>query len=174
MSDDESRTQAGQALVTLRARVDDHFDRALQRSPSAMQCRAGCDRCCHVRLSVFTVEAARISRVLSELSRRDPDLRQRIRERAKDPAHAQSCPMLIDSRCAIYEERPMICRSHGLPVSHQGETHWCELNFTAEAPPAQSVLRLEAVNQPLSVMARMWDGKGDRVELEELALALDG
>lgn len=176
MSDDDSeaRRQASEALVVLRARVDDHFDQALSRSADAMQCRAGCDQCCHVRLSVFSVEAARISRVLSELSRRDPDLRQKIRERAKDPRFAHSCPMLIDSRCAIYDERPLICRSHGLPVAHAGETHWCELNFVNTAPPKASVLRLDAVNQPLSVMARMWDGAGERVELEDLATALDG
>ena len=177
MSDDdrsEGQRQAGEALVVLRARVDDHFDNALRRTPDAMQCRAGCDQCCHVRLSVFSIEAARISRVLSELSRREPDLRQKIRERAKDPQWAHSCPMLIDHRCAIYEERPLICRSHGLPVAHDGETHWCELNFTQVAPPAESGLRLDAVNHPLSVMARMWDGLGERVELEELALVLDG
>ena len=81
--------------------------------------------------------------------------------------------MLVDGRCAIYDARPLICRSHGLPVALEaegaGELHWCELNFRDEPPPSASVLRLEAVNQPLAVMALMWDGAGERVDLATLA-----
>jgi uncharacterized protein len=179
VSDDGEHRQAGEALVLLRARVDAHFEAARARTPTAIKCRSGCDECCHVRLSVFTIEAARISRVLSDMSRSDPELRQRIREQVRDPNCADRCPMLIDSCCAIYDERPMICRSHGLPVANvdgdgQLDTRWCHLNFRDIDPPAPSVLALSAVNQPLSVMARMWDGRGDRIELVDLAAALDG
>lgn len=181
MSDDDNddRRQAGQALVVLRARVDEHFDAALRRSPGAMRCRAGCDQCCHVRLSVFQIEAARISRALSELARFDPDLRSQIRRQADDPEHGQSCPMLVDGTCAIYEDRPLICRSHGLPVATEDEAgnveiSGCPLNFTEQSPPPQSVLRLEAVNRPLSVMSRMWDPEAERIELADLARTLDG
>lgn len=178
-SDEDERTQAGQALVVLRARVDEHFAGAMRRSPGAMKCRAGCDQCCHVRLSVFAIEADRISRALSDLARFDSTLRNRIRRQADDPDHGKSCPMLVDGACAIYEDRPLICRSHGLPVattSPQGKTEirGCPLNFTEAEPPPQSVLRLDAVNRPLVVMARMWDHQAERVELADLARALDG
>ncbi|MBL4684281.1 MAG: hypothetical protein JKY37_06810, partial [Nannocystaceae bacterium] len=45
----------------------------------------------------------------------------------------------------------------------------CPLNYGSEQPPAASVLNLDAVNQPLSVMAQMW-GETDRVPLVDLAL----
>lgn len=48
------------------------------------------------------------------------------------------CPMLVDGLCTIYESRPFICRSHGLPLLSMGEEEWelshCELNFTDNAP----------------------------------------
>jgi Fe-S-cluster containining protein len=48
------------------------------------------------------------------------------------------CPMLVDGFCTIYESRPFICRSHGLPLLSMGEDGWelshCELNFTINAP----------------------------------------
>jgi uncharacterized protein len=48
------------------------------------------------------------------------------------------CPMLVDGLCTIYESRPFICRSHGLPLLSMGEEGWelshCELNFNGDAP----------------------------------------
>lgn len=156
---------AAQALVTLRTRVDTHFEAALSRSPEAMQCKAGCDRCCHVDLTVFDLEAAPIREALSALP---DDIREAVRSQASQSEH---CAMLLRGRCAVYEQRPMICRSHGAPllVESEGEAHVenCVLNFTQSDPPRASLLRLEAINQPLSVMASMWGG--ERVALRDLA-----
>jgi uncharacterized protein len=168
-----SRDDAAGALVLLRRRIDEHFDAAQRRSPQDMSCGRGCDSCCHVRLSVFSIEAPRIEAALRELSTRAPAVRERVRQQADDPKVADRCPMLVDGGCAIYAERPIICRSHGLPIAldgeDSGEVHWCSLNFENAAPPSSSVLRLEAVNKPLSVMALMWDGKGTRIDLAALA-----
>ncbi|MEM9462704.1 MAG: YkgJ family cysteine cluster protein [Myxococcota bacterium] len=175
---DEARDQAGATLVVLRRRVDDHFEAAMQRSPEAMQCRVGCARCCHQRFGVFEVEAHRLRAALARLARHDPQKRERVRRQADDPDAMHHCALLVDDRCTVYEQRPMICRTHGLPTlvrdpeggaSLQG----CPLNFTTEDPPTASVLDLQAVNAPLSVMAQMWDGQGARVELAELARAAD-
>lgn len=162
----EEREAAAAALVTLRRRVDDHFAAAIERGPGgAMLCREGCDQCCRVRISVFGIEADRIALALRGL---DPELRERARAQA---AHASHCALLVDGRCVVYEDRPLICRSHGVPAIAEGETTCCPLNFTeAPAPPA-SVLALDAINQPLSVMAQMHDGRADRIPLADLAAA---
>ena len=177
MSEPSARDHAGSALVILRRRVDEHFGAALARSPGAMQCRVGCSRCCHQRFGVFEVEAHRVRAALARLARADPTLRERVREQADDPAAMHHCALLVDDRCAVYDERPMICRTHGLPtrVVEDGRSslQGCPLNFTADEPPAASVLELAAVNAPLSVMARMWDGHGSRVALDALAKAPD-
>lgn len=161
---------ADNALVLLRRRVDEHFVQAQRRSPRAFQCRRGCDGCCHRRFGVFAIEAARVRAALRSLARRDPAVRRRVREQADASAHADRCPMLVDGACAVYDERPLICRSHGLPVKHgPGAIDWCPLNFTDTSPPAASVLDLEAVNRPLAVMATMFDGAGERIALAQLA-----
>ena len=84
----------------------------------------------------------------------------------------------MDDRCSIYDERPLICRTHGLPTlvrepGRPGTVQGCPLNFTTATPPGRSVLDLGAVTSPLSVMATMWDGTGARVELAALARADD-
>jgi uncharacterized protein len=179
MSDPDAKGHARAALVTLRRRVDDHFAAALARSPGHMECRVGCSRCCHQRFGVFEVEAHRVRTALSRLGRSDPALRERVRRQADDPAALHHCALLVDERCAVYDERPLLCRTHGLPTrlrEHpEGEptVRGCPLNFTAGDPPQSSVLELAAVNAPLSVMARMWDGHGHRVPLADLARAAD-
>lgn len=45
-----------------------------------------------------------------------------------------ACPLLVDDRCSIYESRPLICRTQGLPLlmeAEDGETEvdFCPLNF---------------------------------------------
>ena len=151
-------------LVQLRTRVDAHFDQALARSPTAFQCAAGCDACCHVRIGVFAVEAVPIREALARLETTDPALRTRVRAQADDPQHQDRCALLVDGRCAVYADRPLICRSHGLPIavldptetSGQLRLDHCPLNFQSETPPRASILRLDAVNQPLAVLASLW------------------
>lgn len=46
--------------------------------------------------------------------------------------------MLVEDRCAIYESRPLICRTQGLPLllkaeDGEAEVDFCPLNFTAES-----------------------------------------
>ena len=181
-------------LVQLRTRVDAHFDQALARSPAAFQCAAGCDACCHVRIGVFAVEAAPIRQALARLAATDPALRSRVRAQADDPALQDRCALLVDGRCAVYAERPMICRSHGLPIAvpEHGDDptapsgplrlDHCPLNFQNQSPPRESILRLDAVNQPLAVLATLWSQAGPadrspdlepRIDLDALARAGD-
>lgn len=179
---DPDRPQLAAALVQLRRRVDDHFAAAHARSPASFACRAGCDRCCHQRLSVFAVEADALRRGLARLAREDPELRAQVRAQVHAPEHAGRCVFLVGGVCAIYDERPLICRSHGLPVLEPGpppRVDACPLNFQDGPPPRASVLSLDALNQPLALMAILWDraGGGDlpseRIPLAALALEPD-
>lgn len=176
MMDDKSYAQ--QALVQLRGAVDKHFDAALSRQPHAMQCELGCSGCCKPGLSVFSLEAARIVEALHTLSQNAPTLRETIRVQGEnalregsDPAR---CPLLVEDRCSVYAERPLICRSHGLPVMQDADASIrnCSLNYQKEAPERASVLRLDAINMPLSVSAELWhrpSKKALRVSLASLA-----
>jgi len=161
-------------LVQLRARVGEHFERAVERTPGAFHCREGCDACCHARFGVFELEAVPIRERLARMAKEDPQLRARVRAQADDLPHANRCALLVDGRCSVYDERPLICRSQGLPLLADDQVDWCPLNFTEEAPPRESVLSLDALNAPLVALARAWSGAElARVELAELARAED-
>ncbi len=158
------RDLAAEALVTLRTRVDAHFEGAATRAGPAMRCASGCETCCHVDLSVFEVEADAIREALTDLP---GDVRARVRTQAD---RRDRCAMLVEGRCAVYAQRPLICRSHGLAVqTDDGDIEHCPLNFTQARPDPAGVLRLAAINEPLSVMATLWDGEGKRVALRTLA-----
>ena len=46
----------------------------------------------------------------------------------------EACPFLVKDACTIYDHRPIICRTQGLPLLFTGDEGWeisaCELNFT--------------------------------------------
>ncbi|PRQ05903.1 Flagellin N-methylase [Enhygromyxa salina] len=165
-------------LVQLRARVDQHFDEAIARTPASFACRPGCASCCDPRFSVFEVEAAPIREALAALAERDPALRQRIREQGQaEPEGSSACALLVDGRCSVYAQRPLICRSHGLPIAVPDPARpdgpltvdHCPLNFVDDPPPRASVLILDAINRPLAVLAEITAPGQARVELAALA-----
>lgn len=117
-----------------------------QRYAEHLACRAGCSGCCQHHLSVFPVEAARIEAALAELP---VEMRARIVEQAVEVNQREAqgepvaCPMLVNDRCAIYQARPLICRTQGLPLLFEAEdgaqeVDFCPLNFTT--PEAQNDL----------------------------------
>jgi Fe-S-cluster containining protein len=83
--------------------------------------------------------------------------------------------MLVDQRCAVYDARPLICRSHGLGVVERAgaAAAWCELNYTGAPPPRASLLHLEGLNAPLAMAAALWEAGAPRIGLHELAGAPD-
>ena len=171
------RAGADPYLVQLRAGVDQHFSGAMTRSPDAFRCGPGCASCCHRRIDVFAVEAMPIATALAELGARDPELMARIRRQADDPEYAQICPLLVDDRCSVYGSRPLICRSHGLPVLVETDdgpaVSVCPLNFDEQEIPGASILNLEALNAPLAVLAELRHPGAPRIGLEALARAKD-
>ena len=100
-------------LAELFLKVDTFFARAQGKLGEAITCRAGCDDCCRRRFSVTSIEAAALREALSRLPAEE---RWRVAARAADAA-GTACPALgEDGRCAVYEARPTICRTHGLPI----------------------------------------------------------
>ena len=126
-------------LARLAAGVDAEFAAIQGRQASRMQCRAGCSACCRARLSITHVEEAFLRRGLETLSRGKRDeLSARTREEGRE-----MCPALDpEGRCDVYEFRPLICRSYGVPLRHRAEVplvrppvvDCCDLNFTDVEP----------------------------------------
>lgn len=98
-------------LEELWSKVSAFTERVAARYPGALACGPGCADCCRRELTVTAVEAARIRREVESLGEAE---RARLAARAEGAA---PCVALgEDGRCAIYAVRPVVCRSHGLPL----------------------------------------------------------
>jgi len=156
------------SLHELRTKVDSFFVRVKETHPEAFACRQGCTDCCEVDLSVFPVEAEPIKKALVKA----PELlRQKISSRVTAEKH---CVMLVDGACAIYHQRPIICRSQGLPLqTGDDERATCPLNFIStdlSKLDASDVLNLNTLNTLLSVLHRVYC-KDSKVDPARLRLA---
>lgn len=94
---------------------------------SHLKCKTGCDLCC-MDYGILPVE---FFSILNELKSGGFD-KGKLRE---TPQKENSCLFLQNRICAIYKSRPIICRTHGLPLLFTNEDgEWqlsaCELNFT--------------------------------------------
>jgi len=114
-----------------------------------LRCRPGCSRCCTLS-SVLPLEAAALHLAIAGL---DGKLKKIMR--AQQPG--EFCPLLVDSRCAIYQSRPLICRTHGLPIAYVDyerqtiDVSVCPLNFTPHYEFARpELLFIDAFNSRLA------------------------
>ncbi len=161
------------------ARVDALCASTFERFAGQIRCRPGCDACC-LHLSIFPVEAAVIAAQFRTLPLIE---QQRIRALVQQTTEGESCPLLHEGLCQIYGVRPLICRTHGLPLMVQEEAgqrvDFCPENFQGlESLPADAVLSLDTLNQTLSAInahfvANALDGDDSgRIMLRELILSI--
>jgi uncharacterized protein len=147
-----------------------------------LACRPGCSQCC-VTLTVFPVE---FHAILEEL-------RQLVSAFELQLDSDASCALLKRGLCSIYPCRPMICRTHGLPIAFlnsDGATpemsvSFCPLNFVDADEDELSfgpgnALDIDELNMKLYVInlqflqerPQLGHGPSDRTDLRELATYL--
>jgi Fe-S-cluster containining protein len=136
----------------LLARVDELCGQTVSRFESHISCRPGCDACCR-HLSLFAVEAAALKAALELLPPQEAEL---IREKGLT-APPDRCPLLHDGLCLLYQARPIICRTHGLPllVSREGQSgvDFCPENFQGvETIPGSAIIHLDRLNEMLAAI----------------------
>lgn len=164
-----------EALAQYRAlleKVDRLFSEIQSRHPGELNCRLGCHSCCKPGLTVNALEAENIRQGLSL------DLAEKMRAlEAADAFQGLRCAFLeADGACGIYHLRPLVCRSHGLPIQFKdlGEDveavfrDVCYLNFRDQdisTLPDQDVLNLDTLNTILAMLNRMGGGGEQRTEL---------
>jgi Fe-S-cluster containining protein len=121
--------------------VDEKISAVEKKHSKNIVCRKGCSCCC-VDTSVLPIEFFSIVYALRE-RKFFPELT------------SESCAMLKDTLCQIYEFRPLICRSHGLPLAYGEDDDplsksvtFCELNFTKNIPQfnSKNILDMDELN----------------------------
>lgn len=169
----------------LTAKIDAFFARVAARHGDDLQCAAGCSACCRQRLTITAVEAAAIE---AWAATRAAAERAEVAAAAAAAAPDACTALAADGRCRIYDARPLVCRSHGVPVRMRSArglpvVESCDLNFRARGPAAADpdcVLDQELVSTMLGLVDRRFaaaDASGAppaRVDLADVLTGLAG
>ena len=151
-----------------------------ERYRADMACGPGCSSCCHAWLSVCAVEEAQLTAAIAALPEAEravlAERGQHELEREQRGESDPRCALLDpEGRCAVYEHRPLVCRTQGLalrypqgvvPVSAvrerlpSGDVTCCPLNFSERVPAAQDVLDAERVDQLLGLVNVRYSAAG--------------
>lgn len=128
-------------------RIDALASGIVNQLQSSLTCHAGCSSCC-TEITIFPVEAAALSAALDSLPLEEAAA---IRKQVASNAGNKHCPLLLDERCLLYESRPVICRTHGLPILFTENNHQrldcCPRNtLDCESLPGTAVIDLDRMN----------------------------
>jgi Fe-S-cluster containining protein len=132
--------------------ADEHFAEVISSQRRHLACGVGCSFCCY---GLFEIGAGDVDVIADGLRSLPSAIRSKIVAAAeavvRDYSHpdirnaseverdaffertaAVACPALgDDGRCMMYESRPLVCRTFGLPI-REGERYIgdiCDLNF---------------------------------------------
>ncbi len=157
----------------LTAKVDAFFTRVEARHGEDMQCRTGCSDCCHVRLTITSVEARALRDEIATWPRPQRDA---LAAHARAARPDQCSALAADGRCLVYAARPIVCRSHGAPIRMRKGSlpviESCFRNFTQSEPAADCVLDQETLSALVLAVDRDDGGDGSRIDLAELLSSL--
>ncbi|MFH1059328.1 MAG: YkgJ family cysteine cluster protein [Pseudomonadota bacterium] len=160
-------------LDDLRARADASFARVAAEHPQALNCRLGCDDCCHALFDLSPVESLALALAFAELpraSRREVQRRGEKAAAAFDKAMAAAfslqgearlaalsaarvpCPLLENGRCQLYASRPLTCRLYGIPINIEGQARICHRSHfePGRTYPTVDMLRVQMELERLS------------------------
>lgn len=134
----------------LQEQVDQFCNRIVTEFAGQIACHAGCASCCTLQ-GVLPVEAASLLLAWRELPEASA---ARLRAQLEAGGAGDHCPLHEGDHCPLYAARPIICRTHGLPllieVSAGLRVDRCPLNFTGLTTlPGTAVLHLERLNSAL-------------------------
>lgn len=160
LSGDRARQPAGDRLKNYRAllkKVDERCREIERDYRRHIACRKGCAECC-CHFSIFPVEAV----ALAESLRKRPEKQvEYLREKARNATLESPCPLLEKQTCLLYDARPIICRTHGLPVFFVQDgrmtVDYCPLNFRdLDSIPLNAAIDLDRLNDALASVNRLF------------------
>lgn len=168
----DAKDKALTVLAHVHGQVDARAAVLAKHHAARLQCRKGCSGCCVDELTVFEVEAERIRRAYPELLEKGT------------PHPTGACAFLDEEGgCRIYEARPYVCRTQGLPLRWIEEKNdraaelrdICPLNEpgpSLESLQPGECFTLGTVEEALATLQTAIDGgEGRRVRLRDLFAA---
>lgn len=173
---DEKIDDILQRYGLLLSRVDAWFSRCIEAKGEEIRCTEGCSECCRALFDITLLDAWFLRKGFGELPAETQNavrekgearlaamrrlwpefaepyaLNLRPEEEWEElmPDEDETPCLLVsdEGRCLVYENRPMTCRLHGIPlVDASGEIfydEWCTLNFEGSDPLEMEELRGE-------------------------------
>ncbi|HAQ60663.1 TPA: hypothetical protein DCR49_01465 [Candidatus Delongbacteria bacterium] len=148
--------------------VDEKISALEQIHSKYLVCKKKCSSCC-MDTTVLPIE---FFSILSAVKSKNINI----------SVSKESCSLLKKSLCQIYEIRPLICRTHGLPLAYGQDddplsksVSFCELNFTKRIPAFKdsNILDMDELNIELvrlnEKFLKSYDGElPERMELKDL------
>lgn len=158
-------------ITDLYNKVSEFESKQTNEFKQALVCKKGCSKCCYVDLSVFELEADNIKNWFSALSKQN---QKAIKSKLELTKSEGACSFLRNEECAIYEARPLICRTQGNALFFQedGINHVdiCPLNDEAtDVMQNDDVLNLDLLNTILAQMNHSLGYSENRIALNEIA-----
>lgn len=157
-------------LEALHRAVDEGVRPLVSELGDRLRCKMGCSDCCVDDLSVFEVEAQRIRAAYPGLL-------------AEGLPHAEGACAFLDAAgaCRVYEARPYVCRTQGLPLrwiqdGDDDEPHEmrdiCELNEPGTPDlvqlPTDHCWELGPIEGRLATLQVRLTAAPDRIRLRDL------
>lgn len=132
---ENNRKKTIDKLRALYVKIDAQTAPLAQMHAGRLNCRRSCAACCVDDITVFDVEAANIRRNHAALLARAA------------PRAAGGCAFLDgENSCRIYENRPYVCRTQGLPL------RWLEEDFK-ETLEYRDICPLNEDGQPIEQLS---------------------
>jgi Fe-S-cluster containining protein len=75
-------------------------------------CKPGCSQCCHMNTVIYEHEAIRLAEVSGRKMARLPFRPLGVVHVEGMKFNGKPCPFLVDNSCSVYEDRPLLCRTH--------------------------------------------------------------
>lgn len=125
----------------LTGKIGEYESKLLSAYSGDISCTRGCSECCILE-SVFPVEAYNIYESIAG--------GESVEQVRSSGGEEGKCVFLRGGECSIYRCRPVICRTHGYPVSVEGRVDFCPQNFkNIKNIDSGYILDVEALNRAL-------------------------
>ncbi|KQX96857.1 hypothetical protein ASD28_17350 [Massilia sp. Root133] len=127
-------------------------------------CRAGCSSCCHMNTIIYEHEAIRLAEVSGRKMTRLPFRPSDVVFAEGLKFNGRPCPFLVENRCSVYEDRPLVCRTHH---SLREDATQCSMEIPTSLqvrPPMYDPDNLELPYRELNVMHNLMEPHGNIAE----------